>query len=310
MHRVVFYNVENLFDCINDSLKLDDEFTPEGALHWNEYRYTRKLHNIAKVFMAIGEWNFPLLIGLCEVENRKVLQDLIYNTPLKKKPIGIVHYDSPDIRGIDVALLYDTSRFQIIHSSRYQPEINKNYGRKTRDILYVCGILQNKDTIHVMVNHWPSRYGGQLASEPNRINAAIKVKQICDSILVKNPGSCIIIMGDFNDEPQDKSLAEVLKACHLQQKNCQLYNLMSQLTKGTLHYAGTIPRWYTFDHLIISEAMLPSNPSPGAKVTHWDVFDPDWLREPETMRPYRTFKGPAYTGGFSDHFPVYLDLMN
>ncbi|MCC5928322.1 MAG: endonuclease/exonuclease/phosphatase family protein [Cyclobacteriaceae bacterium] len=310
IHRVVFYNVENLFDCVNDSLTKDDEFTPEGELNWNEDRYKKKLNSIAKVIIAAGEWNFPLLIGLCEVENRMVLEDLIYTTPLKKKSIGILHYDSPDTRGIDAALLYDKSRFQILHSSRYQPPMNKNYGRNTRDILYACGVLQNKDTLHVFVNHWPSRFGGQLASEPSRINAALKLKQLCDSIFFEKPNAGIIIMGDFNDEPEDKSISEILQACNLVQENCQLYNLMTLLNKGTLFYAGTVPRWYTFDHLIVSQTLLKTDSSDSPKVFHWDVFDPHWLREPDTGRPYRTYKGPAYTGGFSDHFPVYLDIAN
>jgi hypothetical protein len=302
--------VENLFDCVKDSLSQDIEFTPEGALNWNEDRYKKKLNAIAKVLIAAGEWTFPLLIGLCEIENRMVLEDLIYTTPLKKQPIGIVHYDSPDVRGIDAALLYDTNRFQILHSSRHQPEMNKNYGRKTRDILYVCGTLQKRDTLHLLVNHWPSRYGGQLASEPNRINAATKLKQLCDSILYLNPNAGIIIMGDFNDEPEDKSLSEILQACNLDHEYCKLYNLMTRLNKGTLYYAGTVPRWYAFDHLIVSKKLLESNHSHGPKVIHWDIFDAEWLREADTGRPYRTYKGPAYVGGFSDHFPVYLDLIN
>ncbi len=200
--RVAFYNTENLFDIYNDSLTNDDEFTPEGFRHWDNYRFFNKLNNLYKVIVGIGEWNPPMIVGLCEVENEFVLKKLIYNTPLKNFDYNFIHFESPDHRGIDVAMLYRKSEF---HPVTYQPfriYFPDDTASSTRDILYVKGTIGDSDTLHVFVNHWPSRYGGYLVSKPKRAWVAEVLKSKTDSILGQNPSANILIMGDFNDSPE------------------------------------------------------------------------------------------------------------
>ena len=197
----MFYNVENLFDVFNDSLTNDDEFTPEGERHWNNYKFYKKLNNLSKVIIGIGEWNPPSVIGFCEIENRFVLNKLIYETPLKNFDYKIIHSDSPDRRGIDVAFLYRQSKFEPFLLLPVPIHFPDNPESKTRDILYVKGILNKTDTIHFFVNHWPSRYGGYEDSKPRRMCVASVLRSKVDSILSVNHHPNIIIMGDFNDEP-------------------------------------------------------------------------------------------------------------
>ncbi len=309
--RVVFYNVENLFDTVNDSLKLDDDFTPSGANRWTEYKLNEKLQRIAKVLIAIGEWQLPAIVGLCEVENAFVLESLIKNTALKHGNYGILHFESPDVRGIDVALLYNQDIVSLLTTKAFQPDVSSFSSRPTRDILYAKVLINNKDTLNLFINHWPSRYGGQLASENGRIIAATLLKNLADSLLHLNKDSNIMIMGDFNDEPADRSLKETLAACDLDayQPACNLLNLMplhSHAQHGTLHYTGTVPRWYTFDQIIVSRALL--NGDFIIKDRKANIFKPDWLLDKNKEKPFRTFQGPAYIGGFSDHLPVYTDI--
>ena len=205
--RIVFYNVENLFDVYNDSLTNDDEFTPEGERNWNNYKFYKKLNNLSKVIISIGEWNPPSVIGFCEIENRFVLNKLIYETPLKSIDYKIIHAESPDRRGIDVAFLYRESRFVPLFYSPIPINFPDDTLSKTRDILYVKGVLAEADTVHFFVNHWPSRYGGYEDSKPRRIFVASVLRSKVDSILSVNRDPNIIIMGDFNDEPWDESIS-------------------------------------------------------------------------------------------------------
>lgn len=315
--RVVFYNVENLFDTFDDPEKNDEEFLPDGKKHWTFDRYQQKLNNISKVITAVGGWELPEIVGLAEVENLKVLDDLVQNTALAKADYGIIHKESPDERGIDVAVLYRKDKvrplsYQAIRIILDDPNDN------TREILYFKSLVKKTDTIHFFVNHWPSRWGGQERSEPNRIAAARSLKHVTDSILKVNPQAKLILTGDFNDDPIDKSVVEILQAgepVSIQPEN--LYNLSLQhyspSVRGSLKYKGN---WNVFDQFIVSGALLVKSEGFHTNLSDSHIFygteDNEFLLEEDTryqgQEPFRTYHGPSFHGGYSDHMPVYLDL--
>jgi predicted extracellular nuclease len=233
----MFYNVENLFDTQDDPLVRDEEFLPEGDRFWNKHKYYSKLNNIYKVIVAVGEWSPPAIIGLCEIENRKVIDDLVSSTPLNKFDYQIVHKESPDRRGIDVGLLYRKELFTPLSYEAIPINFPNNPESKTRDILYVKGITNTSDTLNIFINHWPSRWGGQLESEGRRVFVASVLKEKVDSIFKSNPKSNIIITGDFNDYPNNKSLNEVLAASQKFDDitTNQLYNLSAYFYKTKKH---------------------------------------------------------------------------
>ena len=313
VYRIMFYNTENLFDTENDTLTDDDDFTPAGKYHWTHKRYDAKIRNTYKVIMAAGIWQPPDIIGLCEVENLRVLEDITNNTPFSKYKYRIIHSNSYDKRGIDVAMLYNPQTIKYISHKFYA--IHKK-GLLTRDILYVK-VMLDRDTCHFFMNHWPSRAEGQLESEPNRIAAARLLKSITDSLFALQPASRLVIMGDFNDEPGDESML-----FHLNAKNeindpldATLYNLSVAPEKGpvrgTLKYQGF---WNVFDQVIVSGSLL--NAKEGLHVTAegYQIFHPDYLlledKKYNGHKPYRTYNGYNYQGGFSDHLPVYIDLVS
>ncbi len=314
--RIMFYNVENLFDTENDPNKNDDEFTPDGGRYWTKTRYYEKLRNIYKVIVAVGEWDMPKLVGLAEVENLKVLQDLIDNTPLYKSDYKIVHYESPDFRGIDVALLYRSNYFTLISKKAIPINWPKHIGTgTTRDILYVCGVTNLADTLHIFVNHWPSRWGGQLETEEKRMYVAGLVKHSTDSIFKTNKNANIIIMGDLNDYPTDRSLTESLQAqtTYDNIKSNKLYNLSYYLQvikkQGTHKYQG---QWGILDQMIVSGALLSGEGKVFTSLEDAHIYSADFLLEPDEkytgQQVKRTYIGFKYHGGYSDHLPVYLDL--
>jgi predicted extracellular nuclease len=311
----MFYNVENFFDYYNDSLTQDDEFLPDGDRHWNYSRFTDKLKKIYKVIIAIGGSEAPEIIGLCEIENRYVLNKLIFNTPLSKYEYEIVHQDSPDSRGIDVALLFRKDKLELLQNSFLNISFPWNPLKKTRDILYFKGLTKGKDTLHIFINHWPSRYKGQLETESYRVYVASVLKNKVDSIFNTSKDSHIIIAGDFNDEPQNKSIKEILSAeTDISAiKSNKLYNLsylLSDSTKtGTVKYKFI---WEMFDQFIVSGSLLDTiKISTTSNDIH--IFSPDFLLEEDNKymgyRPFRTYRGYKYTGGYSDHLPVYLDIF-
>lgn len=316
--RVMFYNVENLFDIYDDPYINDEEFLPNGVKHWNFTKYKQKLDNIAKVITAVGEWETPEIIGLCEIENLKVLEDIIKNTSLSKVKYGIVHKDSPDKRGIDVAILYRKDRVKPLSYRAIAVEFPGESFRPTRDILYFECLVNDEDTIHYFVNHWPSRWGGAKKSEPKRIRAAKTLRKFTDSLLKKNPNAKIIITGDFNDDPNDKSLKKILGAKKVSDKSSShLYNLSLQYlepgVRGSLKYRGN---WNVFDQFIVSDALLNAKSGLSTSVGDCHIFygtpNNEFLLEKDTrnvgMQPSRTYWGMKFHGGFSDHLPVYLDL--
>ena len=315
VNTIAFYNVENLFDTINDPKTWDDDRTPKGKDRWTSIIYNKKIKNIAKVIADIGSDvtnSSPSVIGLCEIENKRVLIDLIKTKSLKKENYGIVHFDSPDERGVDVAMLFKTNRFRPKHAKAFPLFLKKSNGEidYTRDHLLVSGYLDN-ELIHFIINHWPSRSGGIMKSEPNRILAGKLNKKIIDSILFSNPKAKIISMGDFNDNPEDKSIKPILKTVFKKTniKNGQLYNPMEELFKkgyGSYKYRG---KWDMIDQFILSKNLVEDKN--GLFFLKAGVFNKKYLINPSGKYegyPYKSFAGGKFLNGYSDHFPIYLYL--
>jgi len=307
-----FYNVENLFDTIDDPNISDEKYLPDSKVAWNTERYYHKLDNLSKVISGIDTTGFPALFGLCEIENIDVLKDLVNHSGLKKAKYNIIHKDSPDGRGIDVALLYNPDVFTPVRITYQKPYFPNDSDIKTRDILYAVGVVGKKDTLHVFINHWMSRWGGQEKTEPFRIQIAHTIKRLTDSILQIQPNANILIAGDLNDNPTDISIQDELLAMEVTNnpKAKSLYNLGLKEFKngnGSLYYKS----WDMFDQIIVSTALLTG--ANGLKVNSPDqsVFKKDWMLYKSrngVARPSRTAAGPNYYGGFSDHLPVYIKI--
>ena len=316
--RIVFYNTENLFDPADDSLKFDESFTPEGMNHWSKHKYWVKQKMLAQVISAVGGWEVPAIVGLCEVENRHVLINLVGNTTLKKYKYSIIHHESPDRRGIDVALIYRKEKFNIISDTAYQVRFPFDTASRTRDILYVKGIALDSDTLHIFVTHWPSKYGGAFVTIPKRKYVAKKIRSYTDIILKQNPDAKILIMGDLNDNPKDESVMQGLKPKLIHNyKDGDLINLMLPLMDnkiGSHFYSGTTSNeWSVLDQMIVSSGLLNSNSSLKIKNNKAHIFTAAFLLEYNKegiLVPNRTFHGMKYHGGFSDHMPIYLDIEN
>ena len=309
--RVCFYNVENLFDTEDDSLIIDEEFLPEAEKGWDEFRYRTKITQIAKNILALGGNRAPAVVGLCEIENRRVLNDLVNHELLEKQEYVIVHYDSPDARGIDVALLYRKADLRLLDSRPLRLNNPSDPDWKSRDILQAKFYSHNlKDTLFFWVNHWPSRRGGEEASRPLRLLAANRLKASMDSIQQFGKDQNFIVMGDLNDGVGDASLVDGLGVKDPNEASgLELVDLMSLLRKdlGTHKYRG---EWAYLDHLIINQALLHGTYKLGCSGAM--VFRAHWLLEADERYtgsyPFRTYSGPRYLGGFSDHLPIYLDI--
>lgn len=306
--RVMFYNLENLFDTYDDTLTRDEEFLPDGDRRWNNYKFYGKINRLSKAIIACSKNNFPAIIGVCEVENKFVLEQLITQTPLKQITLGIIHQDSKDRRGIDVALLYRKDLFTPIDFN-YIPVVfpwDLNY--KTRDVLHVKGLLLT-DTIHFFVNHWPSKYGGAMETVESRAQAARTVKTVTDTLIYRQPKSKIIIMGDLNDTPDDISVKEVLMA-PINQKQ-EFVNLMANrpVGEGSNKYQAN---WSFIDQFIITQEVLTPNKGFKYVAGSADACKESFLLETDDkyfgFKPKRTFVGFSYQEGFADHLPITLDL--
>ncbi len=306
--RLMFYNVENLFDIFNDTLTDDDEFLPYGLRRWNYQRYSGKLNALYKTIVAAGEWSPPSLIGFCEVENRNVLEDLIYGTGLARYDWGILHEDSPDSRGIDVCLIYKKDRVKIINSRYLMPQSFIKDKIETRSVLYAkLQILE--DTIHLFVNHWPSRRGGVLAEENKRMKIAEMVKDNADSIFsASRRETRIIIAGDLNSTPDDKAIKLLTGRT---KSGLSMVNLSALLPggSGTYRYMGI---WELIDQVIVSDGLINCSKGLYADPELLTIFQPDFLLKRDNkypgLSPFSTYLGYRYQGGFSDHLPVLLDL--
>ena len=306
-YRVMFYNVENYFDVKDDPNKDDNEFLPEGKKHWTYSKMEEKRNSIAKVIAAIGEGAPVAIVGMCEVENDYVLTSLVKYSPLKNYGYKFVHYESADKRGIDTALLYDPKQFSPISSK----PITIDFQHKlTRDVLYVKGETSFNDTLHVFVCHTPSRIGGKNKTEHYRVAVMSMVREHVDSIMSINPKANIIIMGDFNDSPEDKSMSVALGAKQPTEpyETTSLYNMFHQFVGNA--YIGTHKyqsQWSVLDQIIVSGNLLASGV---VKPTSAYIFRAPFLLEEDkrnmNVRPKRTYNGLKYNGGYSDHLPVVL----
>jgi len=298
---VGFYNVENLFDTSDAEGKRDGEYTPDGENEWDQDKYESKLDNLAKVISTMAKG--PDILGLSEVENLRVISDLVSHQKLRSFGYQIVHQESPDRRGIDCALIYKADRFKLLNYKTYKFP-SEDY--VTRDVLHVNGLYFG-DSLHVLVNHWPSRYGGQ-ADKRNR--AAELVRNKVDSLLNINPKSKIIIMGDFNDDPINKSIKKILRARKKRKlKPGDLFNTSAKTFSngyGTLYYRGV---WNLFDQVIVSQGLLNDDEGIVYTPNSFSIFGPEWMRVKSgqyATAPKRTLVRGVYHGGYSDHFPSYI----
>lgn len=309
--RVMFYNVENLFDCEHDTLKNDYEFLPDAPKGWTYGRYNDKLAKIAKVILATGNENVPQLVGVCEVENDRCLKDLTENSPLREAGYRYVMTDSPDERGIDVALLYQRGSFKVLDKTCIPIPYAEVDRRPTRDILHVAGRVISGDTLDVFVCHMPSRAGGEEKSEPYRLFTAQLLKKAADSIMSTRHHPNILIMGDFNDYPINNSIAKVLGAVAPkgEVEARKLYNLMDGRKEGTYRYRG---EWGVLDQLIVSGFLLQGHEGIRTSYEKAQIARHPFLLEEDEKYggdiPFRTYWGRKYHGGYSDHLPVYVDF--
>ncbi|QQS29597.1 MAG: hypothetical protein IPM47_01195 [Sphingobacteriales bacterium] len=310
---VAFYNVENLFDTEDDPITDDSGFLPNSAAGWTLQRYEQKLGRLTQVLDSIGRGGLPDLIGLCEIENKRVLQDLIAHANAGKTH-DIVQYDSPDARGIDVALIYNKKAFTPTFSEPLRVSFDFEPETPTRDILYVQGNFRG-EPLHLFVNHWPSRRDGEEKSEPKRMAAAAVLRKKLDGVYSADPKAKVIIMGDFNDEPDNNSIRNGVRAMPHNSKdpinNESLYNMMyskQQSGEGSYNHRGD---WNMLDQFIVSGELLKS--SGGVYLDSKDVhiYKRDWMlytTDKGDKVPNKTYGGNKYYGGYSDHLPVYLLL--
>lgn len=318
IHTIAFYNLENLFDAVNDPNKLD-ESSPIMELKTNrEEIYKKKVKNMARVIADVGlevTNNAPAIIGISEVENREVVEDVINDPLLRDKNYGIVHYDSPDLRGIDVALLYQKKLFKPISTSSHELKIYDQSTRKrmyTRDQLLVSGELEG-DLIHIIVNHWPSRSGGEEKSAPNRKAAANLCKHLVDSLQVIDPYAKVFILGDLNDNPTDSSIKEGLKTEN-NRKNVGLkgiYNPYENYFKDGLGTTAYRDAWSLFDQIMLTKPLLEKDYT-SFRFYKANIYNKNYLMDKSgTYKGYpkRSFSYGGFTDGFSDHFPVYVYVI-
>ena len=318
IHTIAFYNLENLFDTINDPNKFD-EASPMMELKTNRTEiYKKKVHNMARVIADIGSettQNSPVILGVSEVENREVLEDVVNDPLLLSKDYGIVHFHSPDARGIDVGMLYQKKLFTPLSTSSHELKIYEDTPRKrvyTRDQLLVSGKLEG-EMIHILVNHWPSRSGGEARSRPKRVAAAKLCKHLVDSLQVIDPYAKIFIMGDFNDNPTNASVKDVLKA----QKNKNavglkgIYNPMENLAKKGFGSNAYRDAWSLFDQVMVTKPLLEKDYS-SFRFYKAGIFNKNYLISKKGQYkgyPFRSFSNGGFTDGFSDHFPVYVYVI-
>lgn len=304
-HTIAFYNTENLFDFHNDELSNDDDFLEKSAKRWNKERFERKVYKTGLAISRIGLEDTqkpPAIIGLAEVENNNVLTELIQSKELNTYNYGYVHYDSADERGIDVALLYHKDYFTVTHSETFSVFIENDLGviDYTRDILLVSGLLDG-EMMYFIVNHWPSRHEGLDVTEFKRLLAAEKVVEIINKLKANDENAKIVVMGDFNDNPNSKSILHLKEAA-------PLFNPMETVwsySRGSVNHNFT---WIMFDQILITTNFFEHNPEEFS-FDKADIFDEDFLTQYSGKfrgQPYRTYVGKKYKGGFSDHFPVYI----
>jgi endonuclease/exonuclease/phosphatase family metal-dependent hydrolase len=306
-HTLAFYNLENLFDYREDAAVCDDGFLPKSERRWTKKRYEDKILKLGQVISQIGDPSYetpPAIIGLAEVENKAVLHDLTQSKYLRHHNYGFVHYDSQDERGIDVALLYHRDVFELMHAETFSVYLEKEPGVQyfTRDILLVSGELHS-EKIHLIVNHWPSRFEGLETSAIKRMAVAKKVLKIIEQLQFDDPKAKILVMGDFNDDPDNDSMKHLVD-------EAGLVNAMETLRSYSRGSHKHRFKWHLFDQILLTSNFFESR-SNQLKYDKADIYDPQYLKTYEGRfkgQPFGTFVGTKYKGGFSDHFPVYLCL--
>lgn len=318
--RVMTYNVENLFDCYDDQGKQDEEFLPKGEKKWTPNRYNRKLKHVASVIREVGQDDWPALVALVEVENDTVMNNLLSRTPLGKHGYQFVMTNSPDRRGIDVALLYRPEAFSLEHKDEYRIHFSKNENKRSRNILHAWGKLVNGDTLDVFVCHFPSRRGGVRETNSDRHDAARLIKKKCDHIFSTRKNPYVLIMGDLNANPEEAPLTKTLMA-HTRlpregkAKTGRLYTLTGDPKKhtppGTTIFKG---KWEQLDHIIISGNFFkPVSKLHYRQGSAKNVVLPHLVYNApfnvSRIAPLRTYQGLYYKGGYSDHLPVMADFI-
>ena len=317
-YKVVFYNFENLFDTINDPGVNDTEFTPEGPKKWNSYKYNKKIGNLERVLfdIASADQDFPIVIGVSEIENRSVMEDVIATPKLAKGNYRIVHFDSPDARGVDVGFYYRPDVFKLEGRAAVPFHMPDNPDFRTRDFVTMWGTIEG-EPFYFVVCHWPSRLGGQAASEPKRLAAATRVRELVDSVRQANPATKVVVMGDLNDDATDRSIVECLGAKGKlgQVAAGDMFNPFIAMLKagyGSLAYRDD---WNLFDNIIVSENLATGSTGElklqrvGDTKFYGVIFRRPYMIQKEGQYkgyPLRTFVGNNFQGGFSDHLPVYI----
>lgn len=314
---LAFYNLENLFDLEDDPSIRDEDFTPSGDLNWTAAKYAEKMGHLADIIADLGTKmnpDGPAIIGTCEIENRSVLEDLVKEEKIKQRDYQIIHFDSPDRRGIDVALLYQPKYFKPTNSKAVPFNLVKKNGKKvyTRDILMVEGLFDG-EPMTFLVNHWPSRSGGEAASRYLREHAASHCKRIVDSLEAINPNAKVVIMGDLNDDPVSSSLKNVMQAKGKSNKvkAGDTFNPMFSYFKKGIGTTAWRDAWSLFDQILLTKGFLNRNDT-GYQFYQAGIHNPRHLVQ-KTGRyqgyPFRTFSSGNYIGGYSDHFAVYAYLV-
>ena len=318
IRTLAFYNLENLFDTINDPTKNDEASPMMEMTTGRQDAYNRKVHNMARVISDIGfdeAKDMPALLGVAEIENREVLVDVVNDPLLVGKDYGIVHYDSPDRRSIDVALIYQKSMFTPITTSSHELKIFDDQSQKrvyTRDQLLVTGKLDG-EVIHVIVNHWPSRSGGEARSRSKRVAAAKLNKYIIDSLQVIDPYAKIFTMGDMNDDPTNASMKEALKA-KANKEDVEIkgiYNPYENFFKKGLGTTAYRDAWSLFDQILMTQPLIEKDYS-SYRFYKAGIYNKYYLttkRGQYKGYPFRSWGNGGFTDGFSDHFPVYIYLI-
>ena len=317
-YKVMFWNIENFFDTVDDPATRDEEFTPDGVKAWNEAKYEKKLANVERVVFDIAAQDriYPAVIGFSEVENRSVLDDIVSTPKLAPASYRVVHYDSPEARGVDVAFIYRPDQFKLEGSFPVKADVPQLPEFRTRDILTMWGTIDS-EPFYFMVVHWPSRLGGKDASEFKRVALGEQMRRLADSVLMQNPKTKIVAMGDFNDDPTDPSLEEALGAKGdvkelIEGDFFNPYYKMLKAGMGTLAYGDA---WNIFDNIVVTENLLSAakgelklQKAKGSKF-YGSIFRAHYLFQKEGQYkgyPLRTYVSNSFQGGFSDHLPVYI----
>lgn len=313
--RVMFYNVENLFDTKDNPKTNDDDFLPDGKQHWSNYRYWKKLKDLSAVIDSVGKGYPPALIGMCEIENDSVLFDLTKRSPLKKHKYNYIITHSKDDRGMNVALLYQRDEIKVLKIKEYIPTFEGKPDKCSRNILHVTGKVINGDTLDVFISHFPSRSEGVKRSTPYRIDVAKLLRKKVDALFYSRQNPNIIIMGDFNDYPDDISMRNILEGKSIEDKilSKNLYNMFLQRidkkSEGSYKYRG---KWGFLDQFVVSGNLLTVKNKTKIKGKEAFVFSAEFLLENDIKyggkKPFRTYSGYKYLEGISDHLPIYFDL--